>query len=91
MGIKLVRANFTIETREFTFQSYQRTKDSISSVMEPLLDRFNFENHYINTNNSSTMKKIYPSYVRKLGIKVSNLSRIDVATKKAQKSILDFI
>lgn len=93
VGIKLVRTNFSIETREFTFPSYQRTRDSISSVMELLLDRFDFENEYeyVSTNNNSTMKKIYPSYIRKLGIKVSNLSRIDIASKKAQKSILDFI
>jgi DNA polymerase IV (DinB-like DNA polymerase) len=91
VGIKLVRTNFSIETREFTFPSYQRTRDSISSVMEILLDRFNFENSYVDTNNKRTIKKIYPSYIRKLGIKVSNLSRIDVATKRAQKSMLDFI
>jgi DNA polymerase IV (DinB-like DNA polymerase) len=93
VGIKLVRTNFSIETREFTFPSYQRTRDSISSVMELLLDRFDFENEYeyVSTNNNSTMKKIYPSYIRKLGIKVSNLSRIDIASKRAQKSILDFI
>ncbi|HEX5904886.1 MAG TPA: DUF72 domain-containing protein [Candidatus Nitrosocosmicus sp.] len=91
VGIKLVRTNFSIETREFTYPSYQRTIDSISSVMEMLLDRFNFENDYVDTNNKRTIKKIYPSHIRKLGIKVSNLSRIDVATKRAQKSMLDFI
>ncbi len=101
VGIKLVRTNFSIETREITFQSYQRTRDSISSVMEMLLDRFNFENDYSqkgnnlvskeNDKNHVTVKKIYPSYIRKLGIKVSNLSRIDVTTTKAQKSILDFV
>jgi len=91
VGIKLVRTNFSIETREFTFSSYQRTRDSISSVMEMLLDRFNFEDDYDNMNNNPTIKKIYPSYVRKLGIKVSNLSRNHITTRKAQKSILDFV
>jgi len=91
VGIKLVRTNFSIESREYTFSSYQRTRDSISSVMEMLLDRFIFEDDYDSMNNNTTSKKIYPSYVRKLGIKVSNLSRIDVTTRKAQKSILDFV
>lgn len=92
VGIKLVRTNFSIETREFTFPSYQRTRNSICSVMELLLDRFNFEDMKVKTNNDNSIKrKIYPSYIRKLGIKVSNLSRIDVNKKRSQKSILDFI
>lgn len=91
VGIKLVRTNFSIETREFTFSSYQRTRDSISSILETLLDRFNFENDFDDLSNTPKLRKIYPSYVRKLGIKVSNLSRIDVSTRSAQKSILDFV
>jgi DNA polymerase IV (DinB-like DNA polymerase) len=91
VGIKLVRTNFSIETREFTFSSYQRTRDSISSILETLLDRFNFENDFDDLSNTPNLRKIYPSYVRKLGIKVSNLSRIDVSTRSAQKSILDFV
>lgn len=91
VGIKLVRTNFSIETREFTFSSYQRTRDSIRSVMEMLLDRFNFEDDYDSINKNPALRKKYPSYVRKLGIKVSNLSRIDVTTRKTQRSILDFV
>lgn len=101
VGIKMVRTNFSIETREITFPSYQRSKDSISSVMEMLLDRFNFENDYnhksnhlaseTNNKNHMIVKKVYSSYIRKLGIKVSNLSRIDVTSQKSQKSILDFV
>ncbi|WP_415309692.1 DUF72 domain-containing protein [Candidatus Nitrosocosmicus sp. FF01] len=91
VGIKLVQTNFSIETREFTFSAYQRTKDSISSVIEMLLDRFGFENYFDPINNTPTARRIYPSYIRKLGIKVSNLSRIEVTTREAQKSILDFV
>ena len=40
VGIKLVRANFSIETREITFSSYQKNKESIISVMGTLLNRF---------------------------------------------------
>jgi hypothetical protein len=56
-----------------------------------LLDRFGFENYFDSVNNTPTARRIYPSYIRKLGIKVSNLSRIEVTTKDAQKSILDFV
>jgi hypothetical protein len=70
-----------------------------------LLDRFNFEDDqgqdYETTYAQSDIskqkdqfpitKKMYPVYIRKLGIKVSNLSRIDSKAKKAQRSILDFV
>jgi DNA polymerase IV (DinB-like DNA polymerase) len=105
IGIKLVSANFTIETRETTYSSYQKSRDSIASVLEMLLDRFNFEDDkgqdYETTYTQSDIskqkdqfpitKKMYPVYIRKLGVKVSNLSRIDSKAKKAQRSILDFV
>lgn len=107
IGIKLVRSNFTIETRETTYSSYQKSKTSIASVLEILLDRFNFEDYHgedpktTDTPSPSDLseqkdqvpriKKVYPVYIRKLGIKVSNLSRIDSKAKKAQRSILDFV
>ena len=43
VGIKLVRSNFSIETREITFPSYQRNKESIGAVMGTLLNRFKFK------------------------------------------------
>jgi DNA polymerase IV (archaeal DinB-like DNA polymerase) len=97
VGIKLVRSNFSIETREITFPSYQRNKESISSVMGTLLNRFKFkdddsteentEGNIQGTNNYI----INSSYVRKLGIKLSNLSKIERDKKNSQKSIMDFI
>jgi DNA polymerase IV (archaeal DinB-like DNA polymerase) len=97
VGIKLVRSNFSIETREITFPSYQRNKESISSVMGTLLNRFKFkdddsteentEGNIQGTNNHI----INSSYVRKLGIKLSNLSKIERDKKNSQKSIMDFI
>lgn len=106
IGIKLVRSNFTIETRETTYSTYQKSKESITSVLEMLLDRFTFEDEceqqdYEAVSSPSKIKeqkdltpitkKVYPFYVRKLGIKISNLSRIDSKSKKAQRSILDFV
>jgi DNA polymerase IV (archaeal DinB-like DNA polymerase) len=97
VGIKLVRSNFSIETREITFPSYQMNKESISSVMGTLLNRFKFkdddsteentEGNIQGTNNYD----VNSVYVRKLGIKLSNLSKIDRDKKNSQKSIMDFI
>ncbi|WP_458744226.1 Y-family DNA polymerase [Candidatus Nitrosocosmicus sp. T] len=97
VGIKLVRSNFSIETREITFPSYQMNKESIRSVMGTLLNRFKFkdddsteentEGNIQGTNNYD----VNSIYVRKLGIKLSNLSKIDRDKKNSQKSIMDFI
>ncbi len=97
VGIKLVRSNFSIETREITFPSYQRNKESISSVMGTLLNRFKFKDDDSTEENTEgniqgTNKHIInSSYVRKLGIKLSNLSKIEREKKNSQKSIMDFI
>ena len=97
VGIKLVRSNFAIETREITFPSYQRNKESISSVMGTLLNRFKFKDddsteENIEGNIQGTNNYIInSSYVRKLGIKLSNLSKIERDKKNSQKSIMDFI
>lgn len=61
VGIKLVRADFTIETRETTFQVFSETKLSIASEINPLLNRFTYSTEQ-------------PS-VRKVGLKLSNLIR----------------
>jgi DNA polymerase IV (DinB-like DNA polymerase) len=97
VGIKLVRTNFSIETREITFSSYQKNKESIISVMRTLLDRFSLDD---GDNNSEEISggvyntdnlDVNSMYIRKLGIKVSNLSKIDRDGKNPQKSIMDFV
>ena len=98
VGIKLVRTNFSIETREITFSSYKKDKESITSVMGTLLNRFSldddddsseeFSKGGIHTTGSFDVNSMY---VRKLGIKVSNLSKIDRDGKNPQKSIMDFV
>ena len=98
VGIKLVRTNFSIETREITFSSYKKDKESIISVMGTLLNRFSlddddssseeFSKGGIHTTGSFDVNSMY---VRKLGIKVSNLSKIDRDGKNSQKSIMDFV
>jgi len=103
VGIKLVRMDFSIETREITFSSYQKNKESIISVMGTLLDRFSLDDDAAdaddkNTNEipegtiqSAAVFEVNSKYIRKLGIKVSNLSKIDRNAKSPQKSIMDFV
>jgi DNA polymerase IV (archaeal DinB-like DNA polymerase) len=98
VGIKLVRTNFSIESREITFSSYKKDKESIISVMGTLLNRFSLDD---DDNSSEEFSKggihttgsfdVNSMYVRKLGIKVSNLSKIDRDGKNPQKSIMDFV
>ena len=61
VGIKLVRADFTIETRETTFQVFSETKLSIASEINNLLNRFTYSTEQ--------------PPVRKVGLKLSNLIR----------------
>ena len=98
VGIKLVRTNFSIETREITFSSYQKNKESIISVMGTLLNRFSLNDNDNNTDETSeggihtaNGYDVNSMYIRKLGIKVSNLLKIDRNGRNPQKSIMDFV
>jgi DNA polymerase IV (DinB-like DNA polymerase) len=78
VGIKLVRADFTIETREITFQEFSETKISISSQVDVLLNRFTYSGDQPAT--------------RKVGLKLSNLIRSQELreAKSIQKTISDY-
>lgn len=98
VGIKLVRTNFSIETREITFSSFKKDKESIISVMGTLLNRFSLDDDDSSSEEFSKGSKrttgsfdVNSMCVRKLGIKVSNLSKIDRDGKNPQKSIMDFV
>ena len=98
VGIKLVRTDFSIETREITFSSYQKTKESIISVMGTLLNRFSLNDDDSNTEeigegdiHTANSYDVNSMYIRKLGIKVSNLLKIDKDGRNPQKSIMDFL
>jgi len=78
VGIKLVRSDFSIETRETSFSNYQNNKESILSVIEGLLDKFSFGDSMSGTT------------IRKVGIKVSNLIRIEKKKPPQQKTLLDY-
>ncbi|TLY06965.1 MAG: DNA polymerase IV, partial [Thaumarchaeota archaeon] len=79
VGVKLVRADFTIETRETSFPDMQAKRESISSVIEQLLGRFSFDDR--------------SPAVRKVGLKVTNLISVheEESQIKMQKTILDYV
>jgi DNA polymerase IV (DinB-like DNA polymerase) len=87
VGVKLVRSDFSIETREISFSNLRDDRDSIASVLEELVDRFRFNND--NTDNGNNKTKLT---FRKVGIKISNLARLEKKNNQAQqKKLLDYI
>jgi nucleotidyltransferase/DNA polymerase involved in DNA repair len=81
VGVKLVRTDFSVETRDISFPYFQNKKERIVSVIDGLLQRFNFGND----NNNTSLP------VRKVGLKVSNLVRIEKRKPVEQKTLLDYI
>jgi DNA polymerase IV (DinB-like DNA polymerase) len=86
VGIKLMRSDFTVETRETTFSTYHNNKDSIVGVLEPLLEKFKLDDA---ENNAIGEGKF--TFIRKLGIKVSNLSKINNKKIPYQKTLHDYM
>lgn len=78
VGIKLVRTNFSVETRVTTFGEFRNDSESISSVLGRLLDKFD-------------ISKNRPP-VRKVGLIVTHLVRQEIIQreKNAQRSLLDY-
>jgi DNA polymerase IV (DinB-like DNA polymerase) len=76
VGVKLVRADFSIETRETSFSNSRSGRDSIVSVLEGLLDRFSFTEESLP--------------VRKVGIKITNLVRAKREKLMRQKTLADY-
>ena len=78
VGIKLVRTNFSVESRMITFDEYKNDSKSISSVIRPLLEKFDLSEN--------------KAPVRKVGLLVTHLVREQVLIKKKnpQKSLLDY-
>ena len=78
IGVKLVRADFTIETRETSYETFQATRESISSVIETLADRFSYLDD--------------KPPIRKVGLKLSHLIKAHQykRSKELQKIIPDY-
>jgi DNA polymerase IV (archaeal DinB-like DNA polymerase) len=81
VGVKLVRSDFSIETRETSYSNYQNKKESIVYVIESLVERFALSS---SSDDSSRA-------VRKVGIKISNLVRAEKKKPLQQKTMLDYI
>jgi DNA polymerase IV (DinB-like DNA polymerase) len=79
IGVKLVRSDFTIETREISYQELQAKRESISSVIEPLLDKFSLDDP--------------TPAVRKVGLRVTNLVSMqkEESQVRIQKTISDYL
>ena len=79
VGVKLVRTDFTIETRETSFSELQAKRESISSVIEQLLGRFSLDDQ--------------TPAVRKIGLRVTNLVSMheEESQTKMQKTIFDYM
>jgi DNA polymerase IV (archaeal DinB-like DNA polymerase) len=92
VGIKLMRTDFSIETREKSYIKYQSEKKSIESIIEEILDKFNLEdNNLIVPSKKIKNTKFLP--IRKVGLKVSNLTAIEKSSKDTeykQKTLLDY-
>jgi DNA polymerase IV (DinB-like DNA polymerase) len=88
VGVKLVRTDFSVETRETSFEEFQSTRDSISSLIAHLLNRFSLAD-----DGGGDTKPA----VRKVGLKISNLTRrigdgeeTSQNQKVIQKTLLDY-
>jgi len=87
VGVKLMKTDFTVETRETTFSNYKDSKESIVDVLESLLEKFKVGT--VDNDDEHSKKDITP--IRKVGIKVSNLSKKDKAKLPSQKTLFDYL
>jgi DNA polymerase IV (DinB-like DNA polymerase) len=99
VGIKLMKTDFSIETKEKSYTNYQNERKSIESVIEELLNKFILVDDTSTTTSTTVnpkltnIKKILP--IRKVGLRVSNLIIIEKndkgkVTEYIQKKILDY-
>ncbi len=91
VGVKLVKTDFSVETREISFDEFQSSPESISSQIEYLVAKFSMLDTNVDANNEHAV-------IRKVGLKISNLARIVVdhgtvaaqTRKLVQKTLLDY-
>jgi DNA polymerase IV (archaeal DinB-like DNA polymerase) len=103
VGIKLMKTDFSVETKEKSYNNYQSERKSIESVIEELLNKFILADNTstttttTTTNNpkqTNTIKTILP--IRKVGLRVSNLTIMEKSNNNSkdiryiQKKIVDY-
>ena len=93
VGVKLVRSDFSIETREISFSNFRNDRESIASVLEELVDRFSFiDNTGNDDNNNKNNNNMSNLAFRKVGIKISSLMRSEKRKYQShQKTLLDYV
>ena len=103
VGIKLIHADFVVETRERSYLRYQDTRQSISSAIPILLQKFYstisqrqegqaVDDMMENGPSHSGTELIINVPIRKIGIKISNLVLNRGAGRDVgQSSILDYL
>ena len=99
VGIKLMKTDFSIETKEKSYNTYQSERKSIESVMEELLNKFILMDSISTTTTTTTSNTTNPkpTNTKKIlvGLRVSNLITIEKSNnskdgKYKQKKILDY-
>jgi len=98
-----MKTDFSIETKEKSYNNYQSERKRIESLIEELLNKFILVDSTSTTTTSTTTannpkstnttKQILP--IRKVGLRVSNLITIEKSnnsndSKYIQKKILDY-
>ncbi|MGA7368354.1 MAG: DNA polymerase IV [Nitrososphaeraceae archaeon] len=103
VGIKLVHADFAVETRERSYLRYQDTRQSISSAIPDLLQKFysivperqegQVANNMMKSNPSKSGTELLINVpIRKIGVKLSNLIlNRGSGREEGQSSILDYL
>ncbi len=96
VGIKLVRTDFSIETREKSYTNYQSERKSIESIIEELLNRFILEDNPLSSSSTTNPKKTTNKKIlsiRKVGLRVSNLIPTDnnIDIQYRQMTLLDYV
>ena len=91
VGIKIMRTDFSVETREKSYIKYQSERKSIESLIEEVLDKFDLEDNNLVIPSRKITRTFLP--IRKVGLKVSNLIAIEKSNKDneyKQKTLLDY-
>ncbi|HET9807843.1 MAG TPA: DNA polymerase IV [Nitrososphaeraceae archaeon] len=96
VGIKLVRTDFSIETREKSYTNYQSERKSIESIIGELLNRFILEDNPLSSSSTTNPKKTTNKKIlsiRKVGLRVSNLIPTDnnIDIQYRQMTLLDYV
>ena len=91
VGIKIMRTDFSVETREKSYIKYQSERKSIESLIEEVLDKFDLPDNNLVIPSRKITRTFLP--IRKVGLKVSNLIAIEKSNKDneyKQKTLLDY-